>query len=126
MNDRMRAIGIAFPKFEGSEMADLLSYLHFIGFFGEPGEATVGEAIFGKRGCASCHAGPEAKAVDLATSRAATDPIALSAAMWNHAPEMHGLMAEQAVAWPTFDPGDMKHLAAYLRKVASQGGSEDP
>ena len=126
MHDRMRARGIAFPTFEGSEMADLLSYLHFLGFFGKQGNAAVGERIFAERGCAECHAGAEAKAVDLSTSRAAADPIDLSAAMWNHAPEMHGLMADQAVAWPKFDPGDMEHLAAFLRKLASGEKQERP
>jgi cytochrome c2 len=126
MNDRMRARGIPFPEFDGTEMADLIAYLHFLGFFGEQGKRDEGESVFRNRGCAECHAGPEARAVDLAISKVAVDPIALAAAMWNHAPEMHGLMAEQGVAWPTFDPGDMEHLAAYLRRLAANGGDQEP
>jgi mono/diheme cytochrome c family protein len=125
MNDVMQARGIAFPRFEDNELADLLSYLHFLGFMGERGRPAAGESIFQERGCAQCHAGPDAMAVDLSTSPAATDPIRLSTAMWNHAPEMHGLMAEQAVAWPTFDPGDMEHLVAYLRELAQEGKDKD-
>jgi hypothetical protein len=61
--------------------------------------------------------------VDLSKSKAATDPIALAAAMWNHSPEMHQMMAERAVAWPKFDAGDMGDLAAYLRRNAASGAS---
>jgi len=119
MNDWMRSRGIPFPRFEGNEMADLISYLYFLGFVGEEGSAERGRSVFEQRGCASCHEGSDISAPELTGSSVAADPIALSAAMWNHAPEMHELMAERAVAWPKFDPGDMKDLAAYLRKVAS-------
>ncbi len=119
MNDRMRARGIRFPRFENTEMADLISYLHFLGFFGEQGDAARGASVFTERGCARCHEEHPGKAPDLSRSKAATDPIALSAAMWNHAPEMHQLMAERAVAWPKFDAGDMGDLAAYLRWYAA-------
>jgi mono/diheme cytochrome c family protein len=125
MSDRMRARGIPFPRFDGTEMADLIAYLHFLGFFGEHGRREEGESVFRDRGCAGCHSGPDARAVDLATSQVAADPVAVAAAMWNHAPEMHELMAEEAVAWPTFDPGDMENLAAYLRGLAPTGGSQD-
>jgi mono/diheme cytochrome c family protein len=124
MGDMMRARGIPFPRFEGTEMADLISYLYFLGFLGEHGEPGRGASVFKERGCTSCHGGG-GKAVSLTGSKAASDPIALSAAMWNHAPEMHDLMAERGVAWPTFDPGDMEDLAAYLRKAASPAERTD-
>ena len=119
MSDWMRTRGIPFPQFEGTEMADLISYLYFLGFVGGGGEKARGAAIFEERGCAGCHAGPDARAVDLSDSTVVEDPIALSAAMWNHAPEMHQLMAEQAVAWPKLETGDMEDLAAHLRKTTS-------
>lgn len=118
MNDRMRARGIPFPRFEQTEMADLIAYLYFLGFLGEQGDSTRGESVFTERGCARCH-GPGEERKALSGSPAASDPIALAAAMWNHSPEMHQLMAERNVAWPTFDKGDMADLAAYLRRVAA-------
>ncbi len=124
MQDSMRARGIPFPSLEEADMADLISYLHFLGFFRDQGDPRTGAAIFRERGCASCHGGPEAQAPDLSTSALATDPVGLSSAMWNHAPEMHRLMAEQAVAWPAFEPGDMGHVAAFLRQVSGEQGGE--
>jgi mono/diheme cytochrome c family protein len=124
MNDLMRDSGIAFPRFEDTEIADLISYLQFLGFFHEQGDADRGQTIFFARGCSGCHSGPDATAIDLATTEAATDSIALSAAMWNHAPDMHELLAMRAVAWPKFDPGDMEHLAAYLRRLSREAQRE--
>jgi hypothetical protein len=39
--------------------------------------------------------------------------------MWNHAPQMHRLMAEKAPFWPKFEPGEMRDLVAYLRRLAA-------
>jgi cytochrome c2 len=116
MSDWMRGRGIPFPRFEGTEMADLISYLYFLGFVGRGGNAERGSAVFDEKGCMRCHAGADALAIDLSQSEVVHDSIALSAAMWNHAPEMHELMAEQAVAWPKFEAGDMEDLATYLRR----------
>jgi mono/diheme cytochrome c family protein len=125
MFDSMRSAGISFPRFDGNEMADLISYLHFLGFFSEAGDPDRGEIVFRDRGCAQCHAGPDASAIDLSSSKATADSISLSAAMWNHAPEMHELMAELAVAWPKFDPGEMEDLSAHLRMLSRSRTDEE-
>jgi len=121
MNDLMRAAGIPFPRFERTEMSDLISHLYFLSFVGRPGRPREGAALFAEKGCAGCHRGTSA-AVDLAGSSVAADSTALSAAMWNHAPEMHTLMAERAVAWPKFEVGEMEDLAAYLRTITKPQG----
>jgi cytochrome c2 len=121
MNEWMQSKGIAFPELEGTQMSDLIAYIYFLGFIGEPGDPELGAAVFSEKGCASCHDSPDGLAPALAGSETVGDPVALSAAMWNHAPEMHELMAERAVAWPAFESGDMRHLAAYLLKVVQRG-----
>ena len=120
MFDSMRSAGIAFPRFEENEMADLISYLQFLGFFAERGDPQEGAVVFRDRGCMSCHAGRDSSAIDLATSSAVSDPISLSSAMWNHAPDMHELMADLAIAWPKFHPGEMEDLAAYLNTLSER------
>ncbi len=121
MNDWMRARKIPFPRFEETEMADLIAYLYFLAFVGEGGDPDRGASVFLEKGCASCHRAEESGAPDLGESNVAMDPIVLSAAMWNHAPDMHRLMAEQSVAWPKFEPGDMADLVGYLRSVTASG-----
>jgi len=121
MHDRMRARGIPFPQFDGTQMADLMAYLHFLGFFRDQGNSATGQALFRDRGCVTCHSGRDSAAPDLSSVESAVDPVAMAAAMWNHAPQMHELMADRSVAWPTFDPGEMEHLVAFLRELARTG-----
>jgi cytochrome c2 len=123
MYDQMSAAGIPFPRFRGSELADLISHLYSLSFAGRRGNADQGATVFAEKGCVECHRGPSAVAADLTGSTAVADPTALSAAMWNHAPEMHSLMEERAVAWPRFEAGEMENLAAYLRTIAQPGGA---
>ena len=114
MHERMRTEEIPFPSFEGWELADLIGYVYLLGFIGQPGDAAVGETRFDSKGCANCHSGAGGLGPDL-PQMDVSDVIALSSAMWNHAPEMHELMAEQGIPWPKFEAGDMEDVVAYLR-----------
>lgn len=116
MRDLMRERGIPFPRFREHEMADVISYVYFKGFLGRTGDARRGARVFRDRGCAGCHTGKDAIGPDLAMAPV-DDPVALASAMWNHAPEMHEMMAEQGVPWPKFEPGEMEDLVAYLQRL---------
>jgi cytochrome c2 len=115
MHDRMRSAGISFPRFEDQELADVVSYLHFIGYRGRLGNAGRGAEVFRGKGCAVCHEYQQIQAPDLVDLHSEDDAIGLSAAMWNHAPEMHDQMAEHGVPWPKFEEGEMEDLVAFLR-----------
>lgn len=119
MGAMMRARGVPFPHFSGSDLSDLVAYLYFRGYLGDEGVATRGAAVFKNKGCAGCHGAGIAGAPDLASALKRADRPGLAAAMWNHAPQMHRLMAEKAPFWPKFEPGDMRDLAAYLRRLAT-------
>jgi cytochrome c len=119
MGAMMRARGVPFPRFSGSDLSDLVAYLYFRGYLGEEGVASRGETVFRSKGCTACHGAGIAGAPDLAISLERTDRPALAAAMWNHAPQMHRLMAEKAPFWPKFEPGEMRDLTAYLRRLAT-------
>ena len=69
-----------------------------------------------------CHGEGASGAPDLTTSLKRIDRAGLASAMWNHAPQMHRTMAQSGAFWPKFEPGEMVHLAAYLRTLARQGG----
>ena len=117
MQDRMRAVGIPFPRFQGNEMADIISYLHLLGYRGQGGDSDKGAAVFRAKGCAVCHEYQRVQAPDLSDLHADDDAIGLVAAMWNHAPEMHEVMAEHGMPWPQFNGSDMEDLVAYLRGI---------
>jgi cytochrome c551/c552 len=118
MGAAMAARGVRFPRFEGGELSDLIAHLYFRGYLGEAGDPARGSAVFRDKGCAGCHTPGGAGAPDLAAVLQRTDRAGLASAMWNHAPQMHRLMGEKAPFWPKFEPGEMRHLAAYLRSLA--------
>ena len=78
--------------------------------------------MFRDKGCAVCHQSDRGQAPDLAELHAGDDSIGLSAAMWNHAPEMHEVMAEYGVPWPKFEEGEMEDVVAFLQAAARRGG----
>ena len=123
MGTEMAARGVPFPRFGETEMSDLIAYLYFRGYLGEDGDPGRGLAVFRAKGCAGCHAGNVEGAPDLAKVLRQTDRAGLASAMWNHAPQMHRLMAERAPFWPKFEPGEMRNLVAYLRSLSGPSGS---
>jgi len=115
MGAEMEARGVSFPRFEGSELSDLIAYMFFLGYVGEDGDPQQGAAVFRAKGCADCHTGNVEGIPDLTGLYDRSDRAVLAAAMWNHAPQMHSLMAEASRSWPKFEPGEMRDLAAFLR-----------
>jgi cytochrome c2 len=120
MGGEMAARGVPFPRFAENEQSDLIAYLYFLGYLGEEGDPRQGAVLFTEKGCAKCHSGGVESAPDLSAVLRPEGRAALASAMWNHAPQMHRLMAEQAPFWPKFEPGEMRHLAAYLKSLASK------
>jgi len=119
MGTEMAARGVPFPRFEDGELSDLIAYLYFRGYLGEDGDPRRGLSVFNAKGCAGCHSGGVEGAPDLAKVLPQTDRAGLASAMWNHAPQMHRLMAEKAPFWPKFEPGEMRNLVAYLRSLSA-------
>jgi cytochrome c2 len=124
MHDRMRKEGRAFPRFREHELADVISYLYFLSYQGRPGDASRGANVFRENGCSVCHETGTGQAPDLAELHAGDDSIGLSAAMWNHAPEMHEAMAEFGVSWPKFEEGEMEDMVAFLQASARRSAAE--
>ncbi len=117
----MQRRGIAFPRFDGSEMADLIAFLYYLRFYEVEGDSAIGRRLFASKGCASCHgeAGGVGIGPDLSRSEAASSPLALATAMWNHAPAMYDRVQVQHAEWPRFEGGEMRDLSVYLRALAT-------
>lgn len=118
MSSLMSDRGIPFPRFREAELSDLIAHLYFLGYAGKEGDPKAGSRVFTSKGCGECHLGNVEGVPDLTTEMERTDNVALAAAMWNHAPEMHRLMASAFPFWPKFEPGEMRDLVAYLRSRA--------
>lgn len=122
----MRGRGIAWPRFEGREMGDLLAYLaagtagpasspHYF----EPGNPRHGRTLFKEKGCLKCHAiagvggrgGPDlyAAAGDLVRS-----VPAIAGVMWNHSIGMTAAFERRRIPRVTFSGQEMVDVIAYL------------
>lgn len=123
---KMRELRIPVPTFVGTQMADLVAYLYFIGFFDPAPNPARGRSLFTSKGCVRCHAvhgkggtvGP-----DLARSEAVLSPVEAARLMWDHAPLMEARMKELGIPWPLFEGSEMADLLAYLTSLP--GARED-
>ncbi|HWO89445.1 MAG TPA: c-type cytochrome, partial [Gemmatimonadales bacterium] len=116
MSAAMQARGVSFPRFEGSEMADVIAFLYYLRFDEAPGDSARGAAVFRRLRCSGCHQpGRDSVGPDLTRSNVVMAPMRLAAAMWNHAPAMYDEMRARVVEWPRFEGDEMRDLAAYLR-----------
>lgn len=124
MSARMRERGFAFPRFRGTEMADVIAFLYYLRFDETRGDSATGERVFRAKGCAGCHRPDRGAAVgpDLSRSEAVTAPMRLAAAMWNHAPAMFAVMRTRTLEWPRFEGDEMRDLSVFLRSVAATAG----
>ena len=99
---KMQQTGIPKPAFSANELADVISYLYFVRYTDEAGNAENGKRLFDQRGCAECHTIGQGEKIgpDLGTSRATTSSVSLTAAMWNHALIMEKLTQAKGLPWP--------------------------
>ncbi len=107
--------GLTRVTFSGQEMADIIAYLYFVNYANVQGVPVRGAEIFREK-CGACHAAAGGVHVgpDLTSIPALDDPIAIFAAMWNHAPRMEQQLRQQGIAWPRLAPGEAADLAAFL------------
>jgi mono/diheme cytochrome c family protein len=113
------------PKLTTEEMNNLVTFLYFLQYLDEPGDAKVGRALFWEKGCAQCHslkAGKQGK-IPIIMEKTQTDltsPIAVVTAMWNHAPRMQTVAEARRLVWPRFGGSEMADLIAYILSKTSR------
>ncbi len=132
----MQERGIERPRFEGSELIDLISYLESIApppLEGRvhvlPGRPEAGRAMFYEKRCDECHSvggvggqiGP-----DLAEVQRRSSMTEFAAAMWNKAPAMLEAMRERDILVPQIGGQEMADLLAYLYAIGYLAAPGDP
>jgi cytochrome c len=107
--------GIARVTFSGQEMADILAYLYFVNYANVRGVPAKGNLLFVNK-CSACHSLSGGKRVgpDLAIAPGLDQPIAIMAAMWDHAPTMDREMRTRKLTRPRLELGDAADLTAFL------------
>jgi mono/diheme cytochrome c family protein len=102
MYKKMQKENVEFHKVDSKEMGQLMTYLSFIRYRGEPGNEYKGQKLLKGR-CGPCHkfrgeggdVGPE---FDQSSGYMST--IRLVESMWNHGPDMMEVFREQNVKRP--------------------------
>lgn len=84
------------------------------------GNPSAGESLWQAKGCNDCHSlagqgGTDAPPLDFMRGKLSTRDIAdMSGVIWNHAPDMAMHFSEEKLPYPSFSPGEMADLIAYL------------
>jgi cytochrome c2 len=123
----MEESGLEVPRFTNKEMADLMTYLYFIHYYGGKGDHVRGKKVFVEKGCISCHseeAVEQKKGIDLSEVSNLT-VFELISAMWNHLPQMEKMVTEMSLIWPRFERAEMRDLIQYIQSLSSKGGDYD-
>lgn len=117
---KMEEMKIAYPRLEGSQMADLIAYLYFLGFFDEPGDPGNGKGLFSAKSCVQCHSiqGQGGKiGPDLGQSKAFVSSMDALQALWNHVPMMEEATRKKGIAWPQLQGQEMADIIEYIRRT---------
>ena len=137
MEAKLQEFGLAWPKFEGREMNDLLAYIRDTSsgprreFILLPANPEQGRKLFQEKSCQVCHSvagqggdiGPELGP----RQQGKLSIVQFAGLMWNHSSEMWREMKAQGIARPTFESQQMADLVAYLYRIRyfESGGSHD-
>ncbi|HUP47381.1 MAG TPA: c-type cytochrome [Thermoanaerobaculia bacterium] len=124
MSVSFAAAGVPWPELSADEATQLMAFLYFIDYLGRPGSAPAGQVVFAAKGCAACHGADgsgRAPGPDLAELESFASPLDVGQRIWNHGPSMLESMREAGIPIPTFAPGELADLSAFLRRRAAPG-----
>ncbi len=124
MSERMSAMNIQRPSFDGSEFVDLFAYLKEMSAYESdpdtylaPGRPKVGERLFEEKSCIRCHMiGNKGTEVgpDLTQADFHVGVSQIAGRMWSHGPRIWQKMEELEIMVPLFEENEMADLVAYL------------
>lgn len=121
MWEKMQEAQLGLPRVSETDMLDLLAYLYLIRYTDEPGNLEKGHVAFIAKHCVDCHSLSGASGSvgpDLSLLGGDT-PIAWAQRMWNHRGTMQATMAQENIAWPTFQGREMVDLLTFIQENSS-------
>jgi cytochrome c551/c552 len=109
------------PTLTGTETDQLISYLFYLRYLGEPGNISRGKELIQSKGCVNCHRiGNEGAEVGISLDNLTefASPLYIAQVVWNHGPAMQERILEMGFQRPDFENGDIIHISAYLREFS--------
>ncbi len=121
MYERMRDTGVSFPEINPKEMEQLVTYISFLRYIGEPGKEHRGRKLLSES-CMKCHKfggsggdiGP-----DFTANNEYMSSVQLLETMWNHGPDMMGVFEEHDIKRPIFKGSDMEDILTAIRSYVT-------
>lgn len=108
--------GERLPTLKGGELRDLIGYLNFVNYLGDPGDASRGGAELAQLPCLACHdlRKPGKVGPALVIPSRAASPVGLVADLWNHYPHMREALTNRGLAWFAWSGDQVTDLSRYL------------
>jgi cytochrome c551/c552 len=109
------------PSITSTELNQLISYLFYLRYLGEPGNVSKGMQLIEDKACLNCHrigdhGAPDGIALD--QLKVYASPLYIAQVIWNHGPDMQKKMIAMGIERTTFDNEDITHISAYLREFS--------
>jgi cytochrome c2 len=120
MNRRYRELKLIRPSFSQSEMLNLIGFLYYLRYLGEPGSVSNGRKLLNDKGCIVCHevAGSGGdKGPDFDQLQQFASPIYMVQIMWNHGPVMQDEMKELGIKYPNLNGQDIVDITSYIQQA---------
>ncbi len=115
--------GDRLPSLSAAELRELVGYLNFVNYLGDPGDAQRGQTLLAEMSCLGCHdldrrgrIGPA-----LVVAGRAAAPVGLVTDIWNHYPGMHAALRDRGLSWFQWSGDLVTDVARYLSAQAPAG-----
>ncbi len=116
---RIDLLGQKWPNLTSRDTDQLISYLFYLRYLGEPGNVAKGKKLIRSKGCINCHSigidGAE-DGIPLDQLNEFASPLYIAQVIWNHGPAMQEKILEMGFKRPTFENKDIINISAYLRE----------
>ncbi len=133
MKEKMTAMGIAWPEFNGQDLNNIVAYIRSrtageAKEYIQPGSAARGEKLFDARGCSSCHrmGGSGGVGPDLLKTELPDSLSGIATTMWNHAPQMQKAIRKTNLSAVDLSAQEMADITTYLLTRRYFLGEGDP
>ena len=119
MNRKFRELKFERPRFNEKEMLDLIYFIYYLKYLGEPGSVSNGKRLLNSKGCMNCHQVTGGSiAPDFAELQQFSSPLYMAQAMWNHGPSMQEKMNDLNMSYPEMTGENIADLTAYIKNSA--------
>jgi len=120
MDRKFRELKFDRPLFNEKEMSDLIYFIYYLRYLGEPGSVSNGKKLLTTKGCMSCHQifdNGGSVAPDFAQLKQFASPPYIAQVMWNHGPSMQEKMRELNMKYPKLTGDNIADITAYIRQA---------